>query len=174
MHWLLLCATATVVAHACFLKQTLFLVLLWIKKNKKKHNFIFVSKTLSFRKCFLNENIFVSKKKNFVSETLNFVWNWKSSLFKQKSNFTFDSKTLSFRKCFQNKNIFDLKKNYFRLGNTFTFVFETLGKKTEKNRNSFVVVAHACHPPLRASVSTWESFQLFKQLGYRPAYSSTD
>jgi len=58
------------------------------------------------------------------------------------------------RKCFPNKSIFVLKKFYFRFGNTSTFVSETLRKTHRKNRISFVVMAHACHPRLRASVST--------------------
>jgi len=33
-------------------------------------------------------------------------------------------------------------------------------QQIEKNRISFVVVAHAWHTPLRASVSTWEGFDL--------------
>jgi len=43
---------------------------------------------------------------------------------------------------------------YLPFGNTFTVVSETLRKKIEKNRISFAVVAHAHHPPLRASVFT--------------------
>jgi len=90
-----------VVAHAChlecFLKQTLFLVLLWKnKKNKTQFYFRF-------------ENTFVSQ--------MFFKW----------EHFRCKNKLF-----FQNKNIFDLNKNYFRLGNTFNFVSETLGKKTEK------------------------------------------
>jgi len=41
---------------------------------KNKNNFIFVSKTLSFRKCFLNKNVFVLKKNYFpFGNTFTFV-----------------------------------------------------------------------------------------------------
>jgi len=107
-------------------------------KNKKQKN---VSQTktivLSFRKHFRFANVFSTKK------------------FSLKKKIILVSKTLSFRKCFLNEKIFVLKNITF-ISEALTFVSETFRKKIEKNRISFEVVAHACHPPLRASVSTWE------------------
>jgi len=113
---------------------------------------------LSFRKCFLNKKIFVLKKFYFrFGSTFTFVCKLKSFRFLNKNNFTFVSKTVSFRKYFLNKNIFVLKKIYFRFGNTRLLFRKRFVKQMEKNRISFVVVAHGCHPPLRANVSTCES-----------------
>ena len=51
------------VAHACHPKQISFLAIFWKNKQKKRfrneNHATFVSKTLSFHKCFLNKNIFV-------------------------------------------------------------------------------------------------------------------
>ena len=63
------------VAHTCYPNKFLFLAIFLKKNNKEivswtKNSFTFVSKTLSFRKCFLNKNIFVLKQFIFVSETL--------------------------------------------------------------------------------------------------------
>ena len=132
--------SGSMVAHGSHPK--LFLFLAFFKKIKNKKN-VSQNKTilLSFRKHFRFANVFRVRP------------------FSLKKKIILVLKTLSFRKCFLNflnENIFVLKKNYFRFGNTFTFVSETFRKNIEKNRISFVVVAHACHPPLRASVSTWE------------------
>jgi len=50
------------VAHARHSKTFLFLAFFGKKTFHKQKNFTFILKTLSFRKCFLNKNIFVSKK----------------------------------------------------------------------------------------------------------------
>ena len=82
------------------------------------------------------------------ANTFNFVGKLKSFRFKNKTIL------LSFRKHFRSHmfckekyiRYFRLKNIYFLLGNTFTFVSETLRKTNPKqNRISFVVVAHVCH-----------------------------
>jgi len=67
-------------------------------------------------------------KKIFVSDI-----SFEKKVSKTKSILLSFRKTLSFRKCCLNKNIFVSKKNYFRFGNTFTFVSETLRKPNRKN-----------------------------------------
>jgi len=64
------------VAHVCHPKKN-FVSGIFLKKNRKRFKnktITFISKTLSFRKCFLNKNIFVSKKMIFVSETLSLLF----------------------------------------------------------------------------------------------------
>ena len=140
----------------------------WFQNEKLfrfENNFTLVSKTFSFRKWFINKNIFVLKTSSFRFKNifaLQMIYKWKR--FRFKKNFTFVSKTLSLWKWFINENVFVLKKK-FRFGNTFTFFSETRSfcKKKGKSKafrkqiaSVFLVMAHACHPALSASVSTWE------------------
>jgi len=113
----------------------------------------------------MNKNSFVLKTIYFRFKNifaLQMIYKWKR--FRFKKNFTFLSKTLSLCKWFINENVFVLKKHFFRFGNTFTFFSKTFSfcKKNKSKAfrkqiaSDFLVVAHACHPALRASVSTWE------------------
>jgi len=93
------------------------------KRFKNENNFTFVSKTLSFRKYFLNKNIFVLKNFYFrCGNSFTFVCKLKSFCLKNKNNFTFVSKTPWFRKCFLNKNI-SVLKNLISVSETLSLLF---------------------------------------------------
>jgi len=121
----------------------------FFEKNKKTFQKL---KQFYFRFANVFEkNHFVSKKFYFCfGNTFNFVCKLKH--FRFKNNFTFVSKAHLFRKYFINQNIY-VSKN-FCFGNTSTFLSKTLRKTIEKNLISFVAMAHVCHPPMRANVST--------------------
>jgi len=98
-----------------------------------KNIFIFVSKTLSLCKWFINE-----KRLRF------------------KNNYTFVTKTFSLCKRFINKNIFVLKtillsfrKHFHFFRKHFHFAKKSKSKANRKQiASAFLVVAHAC-PTLR-------------------------
>jgi len=76
-------------AHACRSAKFLFVAFFWKKTTKKtfqKTTFSFHFKKLSFRKCFLNKNIFVSKNYFCFGKTFTFL-KYKYFRFKNKNSF---------------------------------------------------------------------------------------
>jgi len=104
----------------------------------QKH-FTLFSKTLSLCKWFINKNVFVSK--TIILS------------FQKHFRFAKGSKT----------KLFSFKKYYFSFKHTVTFFRKHFhfAKKKKKSKafrkqiaSAFLVVADACHPPLRGNVST--------------------
>ena len=107
-------------------------------------------------------------KNSFILKTIYFRFKnifalqmiYKRKRFRFNKNFTFVSKAPSLCKWFINekKNFFSFRKHFhFFLENFFILQKKRKSKAIRKQiASDFLVVAHACHPALRASVSTWE------------------
>ena len=117
------------------------------KQFRFKKNFTFVWKTLSLCKWFINENVFILK--NVQSFILKHVFILKMFLF---------WKHFYFENVFVLKKILlSFRKHFHFFSKNFSFCKKSKSKAFRKQiASDFVVVAHACHPALRDSASTWE------------------